>query len=158
VSDSIHLLNFEITQRYGQYKYEYNVYNKPDITLLHVLSAVEFQGGGKKNFITSQKTAHSNCKNKVCVILWSDSYFFENCISFSISYTHLNYTNVKQQGHTPTVDTTYLDHQAQCKLGQNLRSSYRKVPHKSSSYPLGHLAHCPAAGGVHLICHKGCPK
>jgi len=38
----------------------------------------------------------------------SGTYFFENCISFSIRSMSLNYTNVKQQGHTPAVDTTYI--------------------------------------------------
>jgi len=69
----------------------------------------------------------------------------------------LNYTNVKQQGHTTAVDITYLDRQAQCKVGQSLRNSCRKVPHKSSSWSLGHLAHCPAAGGVRLIRQKDRP-
>jgi hypothetical protein len=52
-----------------------------------------------------------------CLILCSGPYFFENCVSFSISSTSLNYKIVKQQGHSPAVDATYLDHQAQCKLG-----------------------------------------
>jgi hypothetical protein len=78
-------------------------------------------------------------------------------MSFSMNSMSLNCINVKQQGHTPAVDTTYLGHQAQCKVGQSLRSSCRKVLHKSSSCSLGHLAHCPAAGGVRLIRQRDRP-